>query len=347
MDNRSGLVGWTDEKWNRIRQAVSEEAHKARVAAKFLPPYGPLPPSTQVVPSELFNRTTEQVNDVFTAPLMEVYEDVVLSRQQVNEEDLSSALLSFRRAANDVANVEDQIIFKGLHDYRATAGGSPTRRQLRVANTDQYQNIVTGVIVYGRVGVKGGEIDGFELGFFNNQVPPIFGRGAPASAAASAQLRDRFHHARLMATNPGALGLLQGSSNPLQRIRARNPVADILAAVTTLEANGYLAPFVCVLGQRAFVNTHTPIGATAVSPSNLIEPILGSQIMRSSAIPSVVGDSQGLVLSLAGDPIDLALAVDASPQFTNINGQGQYSFRVVESFALRVKDPAAIVRLQF
>src|SRR5438105_27521 len=53
MDDRNAQVGWTDAQWNRISQAVIEEAQRARVAASFLPMYGPLPPSTEVVPSEL------------------------------------------------------------------------------------------------------------------------------------------------------------------------------------------------------------------------------------------------------------------------------------------------------
>src|SRR5438045_3112761 len=83
LDNRYGLVGWSEDQWNRVRQVVSEEAHKARVAASFLPPYGPLLPGTEVVPSELFDPATGRVNDTFTAPLVEIYERVPLRRQQV------------------------------------------------------------------------------------------------------------------------------------------------------------------------------------------------------------------------------------------------------------------------
>ena len=37
-------VPWTEEQWARVNQAIQEEAQRARVAAKFLPLYGPLPP---------------------------------------------------------------------------------------------------------------------------------------------------------------------------------------------------------------------------------------------------------------------------------------------------------------
>ncbi len=44
-------VPWTEEQWARVNQAIQEEAQRARVAAKFLPLYGPLPPDTDFVRS--------------------------------------------------------------------------------------------------------------------------------------------------------------------------------------------------------------------------------------------------------------------------------------------------------
>jgi hypothetical protein len=36
-------VPWTHEQWARVNQVVQEEASRARVAASFLPLFGPLP----------------------------------------------------------------------------------------------------------------------------------------------------------------------------------------------------------------------------------------------------------------------------------------------------------------
>ena len=44
-------VPWTEEQWARVNQAIQEEAQRARVAAKFLPLYGPLSPDTDFVRS--------------------------------------------------------------------------------------------------------------------------------------------------------------------------------------------------------------------------------------------------------------------------------------------------------
>ena len=44
-------VPWTEEQWARVNQAIQEEAQRARVAATFLPLYGPLSPDTDFVRS--------------------------------------------------------------------------------------------------------------------------------------------------------------------------------------------------------------------------------------------------------------------------------------------------------
>ena len=41
---------WDQEQWGRVRQAIHDQAMRARVAASFLPLYGPLSSSAQTVP---------------------------------------------------------------------------------------------------------------------------------------------------------------------------------------------------------------------------------------------------------------------------------------------------------
>ena len=41
-----------DNQWARVNQVVQEEAGRARVAATFLPLYGPLPPDTDFIRKE-------------------------------------------------------------------------------------------------------------------------------------------------------------------------------------------------------------------------------------------------------------------------------------------------------
>ena len=48
-------VSWTDEQWARVNQVIQEEATRARVAATFLPLYGPLHGSTDFVRREIIS----------------------------------------------------------------------------------------------------------------------------------------------------------------------------------------------------------------------------------------------------------------------------------------------------
>src|SRR5215213_520005 len=114
MDDANAQVGWTEAQWNRVREEVLQAWQRVRVAGSFLPIYGPLPPSTQVVPSEVI-KEDGMVDERATAALLEIALPVRLSRQQVREEDLSSALLQFRRRATQLGQLEDWYIFNGTY----------------------------------------------------------------------------------------------------------------------------------------------------------------------------------------------------------------------------------------
>src|SRR5215469_4389069 len=114
MDDRNAKVGWSEVQWNRVREEVLQAWQRVRVAGSFLPIYGPLPPSTTVVPSEVL-KPDGSVDDRATADLLEIALPVTLSRQQILEEDLSSALLQFRRRATQLGQLEDWFIFNGTY----------------------------------------------------------------------------------------------------------------------------------------------------------------------------------------------------------------------------------------
>ena len=59
MNQHVAELPWTEEQWARIRRAVSEEAQRVRVVAKFLPIYGPVDAKEVAVPS--FTLSTQGV----------------------------------------------------------------------------------------------------------------------------------------------------------------------------------------------------------------------------------------------------------------------------------------------
>jgi uncharacterized linocin/CFP29 family protein len=111
-------VGWTDEQWNRVRKTVADEAQKARVAAQFLPLYGPLDPTLVAVPNLRLGYGTpeRQRIEVDTNPgtfLTTISVLVQLRTSDVADPELASALVGFRRAANVIARIEDALVFNG------------------------------------------------------------------------------------------------------------------------------------------------------------------------------------------------------------------------------------------
>jgi uncharacterized linocin/CFP29 family protein len=124
VPDSNGQVLWTDDQWNRIRRVVLEEARGARVAGNFLPLYGPLEPDASYVSREELKDPVfpgDQINtvpgltvdDTKTLRLSTIEVKVFLRSEQVADPDLKSALIAFRRAANVLAHLEDEIIFRG------------------------------------------------------------------------------------------------------------------------------------------------------------------------------------------------------------------------------------------
>jgi uncharacterized linocin/CFP29 family protein len=124
MADNNGQLQWTDDQWNRIRRVVYEEARAARVAGNFLPLAGPLEPDASYVSREELKNPVESVDPVGTVPgftvddtttlkLSTLETKVYLRNEQVADPELTSALIAFRRAANVLAHLEDEIIFRG------------------------------------------------------------------------------------------------------------------------------------------------------------------------------------------------------------------------------------------
>jgi uncharacterized linocin/CFP29 family protein len=346
MDDRNAQVGWTEAQWNRVREEVLQAWQRVRVAGSFLPIFSSLPPSTQVVPSEVL-KPDGSVDDAATASLLEIALPVRLSRQQIMEEDLSSALLQFRRRATQLGQLEDWYIFNGTY---------PSIRPFDNAHNELAQD---GLPDYRP-----------DLAHLNVPKPSQRARlsGTPTPIEGVDQdLQIKGMRQR----NPGSLGLIGGpraeqQQNAAQALQAQQPdnnalmQAIIINAINSLEDNGYVAPYVCVFGRKPFQEAFTPINNSTVLPRDRIEPLIGRELLHASGIdihpykPELYHNlnteewpRRGVLLSMANEPIDLALAAEATPEFRQVDLDGKYVFSVFERFALRIKDVQAIVPLMF
>ena len=88
----------------------------------------------------------------------------------------------------------------------------------------------------------------------------------------------------------------------------------------------------------------TPQRNSLVLPQDRIVPFLGGgSLLRSTTLPT----GNGLVVALGGAPIELVLAYDLQLQFLQRTEDAEFLFRLSEKMVLRIKEPPAIVTLQW
>jgi uncharacterized linocin/CFP29 family protein len=302
-------VPWTEEQWARVNQVIQEEVSRARVAATFLPLYGPLPADTDFIragnltypalaPADVRQQPAHiAINDRATIQLATLQVKVYVRGAQMADPEMMSVLSLFRRAANVLARLEDVVVFNGL-----------------IANLAPPPNFTPPAAMVGGLPpiweIAGGQVTPGLLTVGPGSPPPIVIGPAPAP--------------------PPALP----AAEPL--------VAAISNTIGQLEGAGHFGPFAVVLGQNYFVRVQTPGAAGWVLPQDQIIPFLGGgPLLRSSTIPA----NSGLVMALGGAPVELVVAADVSLQFLQVTNQPSFLFRVREKIALRIKEVDAIVTL--
>ena len=301
-------VPWTDEQWARVNQVVQEEAKRARIAATFLPLYGPLDADADYVRDQpitypqmmmggvpVAGREQLNIGDRDTIRLATLQVTVPVRNAQMADPELSSALALFRRAANVVARLEDAVVFRGLAPGRQALGGYQPPGGL-AGLPDIWQ--ITGAV----------SADG------------LWSRAAPPR---------RWIRIRL--------------GPPLTR--GNRLVSAVSSAIGRLEGDGHFGPFAVILGQRLFLAAQTPDPASLVLPQDRIIPFLGGgPLLRSSTLDEF-NQFSGVVVALGGAPVELVVATDVCLQFLQLTVDPAFFFRVSEKIALRIREPDAIVQL--
>jgi uncharacterized linocin/CFP29 family protein len=123
-------VTWTEEQWARVNQVIQEEASRTRVAATFLPLYGPLPPDIDFIRAEKIEDADPPIKiaDRAVIQLATLQVPVLLRAAQMADPEMRSALALFRRAANVLGRLEDAIVFDGQPDQdKGPPYGAPPR----------------------------------------------------------------------------------------------------------------------------------------------------------------------------------------------------------------------------
>ena len=130
-----------------------------------------------------------------------------------------------------------------------------------------------------------------------------------------------------------------------------NTFTAVAKAYSKLQAVGHYGPYALVLETIPYADTFAPLPATLTLTADRIRPLVTDGYFGTGTMPPnpspPVAPYFGVLLSLGGNTMDLVMGVEPVTAFQQEDTTGNFRFRVVHRFALRVKDPTAIVILQF
>jgi uncharacterized linocin/CFP29 family protein len=332
-------VPWTEEQWARANQVIQEEAKRARVAATFLPLYGPLDAEADFIRrQEILYAAPAEVQVTSAAEVAAASAQFVsaLAAIQAGQERLASAqaILGPPRLGIDDRDTMRLATLQVTVPVRNAQMADPEMSSVlalfrraanvlaRLEDAVVFRGLAPGPTAQGGVAPPAG-VDG---------LPPIW----QITGAREAQGIWRSTYPE---SAPGRS--VPVPATPIER-RSQRLVAAISEAIGRLEASGQFGPFAAVLGQQLFLVAQTPDRSSLVLPQDRILPFLGGgALLRSSTLDEFTG----VVIALGGAPVELVVATDMCLQFLQITAQPTFLFRVSEKIALRIKEPEAIIQL--
>lgn len=111
-----------------------------------------------------------------------------------------------------------------------------------------------------------------------------------------------------------------------------------------LHRRGHYGPYALVLPTRVFADAHAPLPQTQLMPVGRIRSLLGAvHLYGTSTLPATAG----LLLSLGGASFDLVIGRLPRLRLLQQDVDGRFRFRVSERFAMRVREPGALIQLVF
>jgi uncharacterized linocin/CFP29 family protein len=318
-------IPWSKDVWDRIDRAVELEVKRTRVTARFLP-RKPVPPKTTSVPTDSYTFNTSAglppiltVDEGATTRLNEYYVEFELTAQQVDQEEgdfnqlgHSTAVTLATKAANTLAQAEDLIVFQGQN---AISGAS----------------LFTGDFVLVLNGTT--PADTGLLNFPIGGIAPGLGPVTPTAPITVVQVHP---------LNPAVPGVIYGP----------NTFEGIAQAYAGLQAVGQYGPYALVLETIPYADTFSPLPATLTLTADRIKPLVtagffGTGTLPPNPPPAPAPPYYGVLVSLGGNTMDTVIGVEPLVAFMQEDTNGNFRFRVLQRFALRIKDPTAIVILQF
>lgn len=173
----------------------------------------------------------------------------------------------------------------------------------------------------------------------------------PPVGVAVAALPPGVNVQRGASARTGLLGAITLAPRPVNRPRGRpagvyaeQSFAEVAAGISDLIAAGQPGPYALFLAPPIFADTFRPLAGTLAAAGDRIKNLVpGGFYPSMGLLPNT-----GLLVSLGGEPTSLVVSQDAATGFTQQDpGTGMYRFRVSERIQFVVRDPRALLRLDF
>jgi uncharacterized linocin/CFP29 family protein len=322
-----GKIPWSKEVWERIDQAVEMEAKRTRVGARFLPKRQ-VPPKTTSVPTDAYSLNVTNagkpiltVDEGATTRLNEYFVEFLLTPQQVHQEEgdfqhlgHSTAVTLAIKAANTLSQAEDFIIFQG---------------QNAITGTNLFKSNLV-LTLSGNAPADTGLLN-FPVGGTAPGAGPLTPAGVPAIIVEN-----------VSPLAPAVPGVIYGP----------NTFEAVAKAYSDLQAQGHYGPYALVLETIPYADTYAPLPATLTLTADRIKPLVtsgffGTGTLPPNSPPAPAAPFYGVLVSLGGNTMDLVIGLEPIVAFMQEDTDGNFRFRVLQRFALRVKDPTGIVILKF
>lgn len=129
--------------------------------------------------------------------------------------------------------------------------------------------------------------------------------------------------------------------DPSQNRYGENTFGAVAQAFALLQKTHY-GRCALVLHTNVYADTYAALPETLAVPAERIKGLVSDHFYVSSALPPFTG----ILVAIDGDTMDLVVGQAPLTTFTQVSNS-QYLFRLYERMALRLKDPTAVVRLEF
>jgi uncharacterized linocin/CFP29 family protein len=122
-----------------------------------------------------------------------------------------------------------------------------------------------------------------------------------------------------------------------------NTFAAVAEGYAKLQGKGQYGPYAIVFHTIPFAKAYEPLKTTLITPADAIKGLVTQWFYGSGTLDPFTG----LLISLGGNTVDLAIGQDAITANMQQDTSGLSRFRVYTRFALRPKDPRAFIKFQF